>query len=64
MAGVIMNIDGASLVLLTSPAVDVVLIALERHTIDDAGHRFHMRVLSLRCRGTDCNVDPSHHEEN
>ncbi len=60
MAGINVNSDGALLALLAGPAVHIVLITLERYTINDAGYGSRIRVLSLRCRGADCKLDHSH----
>src|ERR1700730_5250181 len=42
------DIDGdrPSITLLASPAVYVVLVTLQRHTINDAGHRTRVRILA------------------
>ena len=49
MIRVDIDADRASIALLASPAVNIVLVTLERHSIDDARQRTRVRILA-RCR--------------
>jgi hypothetical protein len=50
MVCVDVNVDRGSLALLARPAVHVVLVALERDAVNDAGHRTRWRIPACRPR--------------